>query len=213
MDSPFVSGFVKICGVTNVTDARAVADAGAHALGLILSSSARRVTPEQAREISRASSRELLHCAVFRDEDDEVVIDTLDYLEVGAVQVHGRLGAPLLATLREKSLWVIKALAIDSAEFFTFDETVVDAVLVDGPRPGAGVEHSWAAMNKRTFRVPVIAAGGLTPENVGASISDSRAWGVDCASGVEFSPGRKDHDRVARFVANARRAFIEQGVT
>lgn len=212
MDSPFTPGFVKICGVTNEADARAVADAGASALGLILSRSVRRVTPERAREIARSSSRDLLRCAVFRDEDDAVVIETLDDLDVDAVQVHGRLSARLLATLRERSLWVIKALVIDSVDFFTFDETVVDAVLVDGPRPGAGIEHSWTKMNERHFLVPVVAAGGLTPENVGAAIGESRADGVDCASGVEISPGLKDHDRVARFVLNARRAFTDQGV-
>ena len=82
----------------------------------------------------------------------------------------------------------MKALNIESEEFATFDDTLVDAVLVDGPRPGSGSEHSWDGLAARAFSVPVIAAGGLNPTNVAQVITATRAWGVDSASGVESRP-------------------------
>ncbi len=101
----------------------------------------------------------------------------------------------------------MKALSIDDVEFDSFDENAVDAVMIDGAKPGSGIEHSWDRLKTRTFRVPVIAAGGLNPLNVEDVIRVTGAAGVDSASGVESSPGVKDPERVATFVANAKRAF------
>lgn len=200
-------GFVKICGVTNVADARAVVHAGASALGLIFAESPRRVTRDQARNILETTKGDLLRSAVFRDNDDEFILEHVEELDVEMVQLHGVLSEELLGSLRERPLLIVKALTIDGEEFDTFDESRVDAVLIDGPRPGSGVAHSWHRLNKRSFRVPVIAAGGLNPNNVANTIVVTKAWGVDCAGGVETSSGRKDHGRVSSFVTNARQAF------
>ncbi|HUY17397.1 MAG TPA: phosphoribosylanthranilate isomerase [Acidimicrobiales bacterium] len=212
MPSVFERGFVKVCGVTNVDDAATAAAAGANAIGLILADSPRRVTLEQAIGIAAAVKGDVLRCAIFRDEDDDVVIETLDALDVDVVQVHGALSSALLAALRQRSLLVIKALNVEGDDFATFDASLVDAVLIDGPRPGSGVTHSWERLHDRRFRAPVIAAGGLDPNNVADVINTTNAWGVDCASGVERTPRLKDHDLVRRYVANARDAFSRQGV-
>jgi phosphoribosylanthranilate isomerase len=204
---PSKRGFVKICGVTNVDDARAVVRAGASALGLIFAESPRRVTREQARAILEATKGDLQRGAVFRESDDESIREHLKDLDVEMVQIHGELSGELLDTIRERPTFVVKALSIDSEEFNTFDESRVDAVLIDGPRPGSGISHSWDRLAARTFRVPVIVAGGLNPENVADTIVATMAWGVDCASGVEINARRKDHHRVSSFVANARQAF------
>ena len=212
MPRPFERGLVKVCGVTNVADATMAAKAGASAIGVILAESPRRVTLEQATEIAAAMKGKLLRFVVFRHQNDEVVLEHLDALDVDVVQVHGALSPALLAALHERSLLVVKALTIDGDEFDDFDETQVDAVLIDGPRPGSGVAHSWERLRDRHFRVPVIAAGGLNSSNVAEVISATNAWGVDCASGVERDPGQKDHVLVESYVANARDAFTHLGV-
>lgn len=212
MPRAFERGFVKVCGVTNVADATMAAKAGASAVGMILAESPRRVTLEQAIEITAAMKGELLRFAVFRDESDEIVLTHLDALDVDVVQVHGELSPALRAAIHARSLLVVKALTIDGDEFGDFDEAQVDAVLIDGPRPGSGVTHSWERLRDRHFRVPVIAAGGLNPSNVAEVISATNAWGVDCASGVEQGPGQKDRELVERYVANARDAFTHLGV-
>lgn len=207
MPRAFERGLVKVCGVTNVTDAARAASAGATAVGLILAESPRRVTVEQASDIASAVKGDLVRFAVFRNVGDEEVLRDIDALDVDAVQLHGPLTTSLLAGLREHSLLVVKALVIDAEEFDEFDETQVDAVLVDGPKPGSGATHTWDRLHDRQFRVPVIAAGGLNPDNVAAVIKETNPWGVDCASGVERGPRQKDAALLERYVANARAAF------
>jgi phosphoribosylanthranilate isomerase len=200
-------GFVKICGVTNVDDAKAAVRAGASALGLIFAESSRRVSPDQARVILEATEGDLLRCAIFRDNDDDSIQAHLNELDVEMVQIHGALSDALLGAMRERSMIVVKSLSIEDGEFYTFDESKVDAVHIDGPNPGSGIAHSWDRLKERRFRVPVIVAGGLNPDNVADTIVATRAWGVDCDSGVEAIVRMKDHRRVSSFVANARQAF------
>jgi phosphoribosylanthranilate isomerase len=204
-------GLVKVCGVTNVADAETAANAGATAVGVILAESPRRVSIERATEITSAMKDRLLRFAVFRNVEDQAALHELDALDVDAVQLHGAVSASLLLALKARPLLVVKALAIDAEEFDEFDETQVDAVLIDGAKPGSGATHSWERLRDRQFRVPVIAAGGLNPDNVGDVISETNPWGVDCASGVERAPGQKDALLVERYVANARAAFNRVG--
>lgn len=204
------SAFVKICGITNVEDATNVANAGASALGLIFAESTRRVTRAQARDVLDATNGKLLRCAVFRENDNDFILGTLRELNVEMVQVHGVLRDDLLSRLRDQRLIVVKALNIEDREFEEFDESKVDAVLIDGPRPGSGRTHSWERLATKVFRVPMIVAGGLTPDNVGEAIISTNAWGVDCASGVESAPGHKDYELVKSFVDNAHKVFGEE---
>jgi phosphoribosylanthranilate isomerase len=207
VDETIERGFVKICGVTNVHDAKAVVHAGANALGLIFAESPRRVTREQARDILEATDGDIFRSAVFRENDDESIRAHLHDLDVEMVQIHGALSDALLESIRQRPRLLVKALSIDDREFSTFDESRVDAILIDGPRPGSGTTHSWDCLRERVFQVPVIVAGGLNPDNVADTILATRAWGVDCASGVESSARSKDRRRVSSFVTNARQAF------
>jgi phosphoribosylanthranilate isomerase len=207
----FERGFIKVCGVTNVDDALMVAKLGASAMGVILAESPRRVSLEDARTITDEVAGTILRCAVFRNNGDAHVLRHLDGLDVEVVQIHGVLAPSLLKELRDRPLLIVKALNIEADEFLSFDETSVDAVLIDGPKPGSGVAHSWDRLRERHFEVPVIAAGGITPDNVAAIITETLTWGVDCASGVESSPGEKDRAMVEHYVTNARQAFDVMG--
>ena len=204
--------FIKICGVTTVQDARAIAALGASSVGLILSDSRRRVSVETATSITDAIRGTVLSTGVVRNEASSYVLDVVRATRVDAIQVHGPLSEDLLRELRKRPVSIIKALSVTDAEFFDFDESSVDAVLIDGPSPGSGEHHSWQAMEQRRFCVPVIAAGGLTADNVAEVILSLQPWGVDVATGVEASPGVKDLTRVSNFIARARHAFSERGL-
>jgi phosphoribosylanthranilate isomerase len=204
-------GYVKICGVTSVADALTAVDVGANALGVIFATSPRRVNVDQARSILDATKGSLLRCGVFRENSDDDIIEHARSLDFDVVQLHGPLSDRLLATLRERPVRVVKALNIDDDEFDVFDESSVDAVMVDGPRPGSGVAHSWERLSSRPFGVPMIAAGGLTVENVADVVVATRAWGVDSSSGVEAQPGVKDALLVGQFVSRARGAWALAG--
>jgi phosphoribosylanthranilate isomerase len=198
---------VKICGVTTVDDAKHVVSAGANALGLILAESKRRLTLDQAREIAEATEGDLLRFGVFRHNDDDFILEHVDALKVDVAQVHGDLSTALLSSLRERGLRVVKALSVDEPAFYEFDETLVDAVLIDGPQPGSGETYALGQLKDRHFRVPVIAAGGLTPFNVSEIVASTNIAGVDSSTGVERRPGEKDPALVESFVVNARSAF------
>jgi phosphoribosylanthranilate isomerase len=200
-------GFVKICGVTSLDDARFVIAAGASALGLILAESSRQLTMDQARVIADATKGETLRFAVFRHNDDDFILEHVDALGIDAVQVHGELSASLLTALRERPVLIVKALSVDEPELLSFDDATVDAVLIDGSKPGSGESYSPDHLERREFSVPVIAAGGLTPLNVAQLITASGVAGVDTSSGVESHPGVKSHDLVANFIGYARAAF------
>ncbi|MHB1088732.1 MAG: phosphoribosylanthranilate isomerase [Acidimicrobiales bacterium] len=200
--------FVKICGITNEHDALGAAELGASAIGLIFSDSQRRVNIETATAIVSAIGGGVTCVGVVRDEPSRYVIDCIEATHVDAVQVHGVLDDVLLGVLRDRGVSIIKALSVDSEELLTFDDHLVDAVLIDGPTPGSGTPHSWQRLGIRTFGVPVIAAGGLTPDNVAEVISQLKPWGVDVATGVEASPGVKDLTRVRDFVHAAQQAFV-----
>jgi len=202
---------VKICGVTSVADALTAVQLGANALGVIFAESPRRVDVDQAREILDATKGSLLRCGVFRENSDDDVIEHSRSLNFDVVQLHGRLSDRLLATLREHPVRIVKALNIEDEEFDVFDESRVDAVMIDGPRPGSGVAHSWERLGERSFGVPVIAAGGLTVDNVADVVVTTRAWGVDSSSGVEARPGVKDAELIEQFVSRARSAWALAG--
>lgn len=207
MPKTIAPGFVKICGVTSLDDAKFVVAAGANALGLILAESSRRLTLDQARVIADATKGDLLRFAVFRHNDDDFILEHVDALGTDVVQVHGALSESLLAALRARPVLIVKALSVDEAEFLSFDDSSVDAVLIDGPQPGSGETYALDHLERRAFSVPVIAAGGLTPGNVASLIAASAVAGVDTSSGVESQPGVKNHDLVVDFIVNARTAF------
>ena len=195
---------VKVCGVTTPEDARAVAAAGADAVGAILCTSPRRVDAARARAVFAAAG--IASVAVARSDEPDSLAAALD-AGPAIVQVHGPIPDEYLAELRSRGLGVIRALAHDDPGFADFDDRPVDALLVDGSTPGSGRPHSFFALLSRPFLRPVAAAGGLTPETVGPVVERFDVWGVDVATGVEASPGVKDHARVAEFVRAARAAY------
>lgn len=197
---------VKICGITTVEDALAAVEAGAHALGFMFAPSPRQVTPEQAAAIIGALPPFVQTVGVFVDGDVEAV---LARCPLDAVQFHGEETPSAIA--RIKQVRRIKACRIGARcdlELLAAYTDVADAFHLDarvsGLAGGTGQSFPWPlAQEARRFGRPIILAGGLSPENVADAIEAGRPDAVDVSSGVEASPGRKDPERVRRFVAAA----------
>ncbi|HSH02668.1 MAG TPA: phosphoribosylanthranilate isomerase [Anaerolineae bacterium] len=212
---------VKICGITNIEDAVVAAEAGADYLGFIFyPPSPRAVGVEVAREIvvelrAREDCPQLV--GVFVNESAEKMAEILDVCGLDWAQLSGEEPpaclfeptSPLYGrgykALRPSSAEEAEA----EAEWFKPPQRQRPALLLDAYHPtlrgGTGETADWevAARLARMVR-GLMLAGGLTAENVAEAVARVRPWGVDVASGVEASKGRKDHEKVRAFVAAAK---------
>jgi len=198
--------FVKICGITSRADAEAAVAAGADAIGIVCAASPRQVAPERMAAIVEALPPGVMSFGVFRNEEPSRVVEIVRASGLSGAQLHGDERLEEVAWVARQVGCVIRAIPWGSP--LGADSGIVDgvwAVLVDGARPGSGECVDWDRVAlPRAARA--IVAGGLTPENVAEAIERFAPFGVDVASGVERSPGRKDPARVAAFVRNAREA-------
>jgi len=201
---------IKVCGITSLDDALAAVDSGADALGFVFyAKSPRRVTPEEAGEIIRRLPPLVTTVGVFVDEPAERVNEILRTARLDAAQLHGdetpgecrRVEARVIKALRVRGPGVIERMAgYDVAAF------LLDAFREDAPG-GTGETFDWAIAERAVGRGRVILSGGLTPDNVAGAVRRVRPYGVDVSSGVELAPGRKDPERVRRFIEEARAAL------
>ncbi len=210
---------VKICGLTRPEDARESAAAGADLLGTVLvGSSPRYVPPIRAREIGDAGGLPLV--AVVADEDPSVVAELAATAGASVIQLHGGEDPEAVAALREiwdGGLW--KAFRVrDPGELDSMITPflgLVDGVLLDGWHPdllgGAGVRFDWEGAAGLRSGLPahltVVAAGGLTPENVARVLPVLRPDVVDVSSGVEAGPGIKDPRAIRAFIQAVRSSY------
>jgi phosphoribosylanthranilate isomerase len=199
--------WIKICGVTSVVDAEHVVAAGADAMGLnFVPSSKRKVTLEQARELVAAVAGRLEVVAVVADPSDDLVQQLRYGLGIEWLQLHGSEDAPRTAELLPHAF---KAVAIASADdargatAFPGERLLVDTK-VAGSSGGTGQVFEWHLVEELCRVRNLILAGGLTANNVARAVRELAPFGVDVASGVELSPGRKDPELVAAFVEAAR---------
>jgi phosphoribosylanthranilate isomerase len=213
---------IKICGITNVADARMAAAAGADAIGLnFYAQSPRFVSRDVAHEIAAALPAGVAKVGVFVNASVADMAATADALALNYVQLHGDEPPALLAELDSHA--IIRAFRCRDGDGRIVLDYLADcarvgvhpaAVLLDahvaGQFGGTGAKLDWAAVHnlQRSLEdIPVLLAGGLTADNVAAAIAEARPHGLDAASGVESSPGKKDARLIEQFVAEARRAF------
>ena len=208
---------VKFCGITNLDDAQEAVRLGAWAIGLNHHpESPRFCEPDVAVEIGAALRRRLEIVGVF-------VNPTLAQLAAAAedewltmIQLHGDEGPAFCReAARRTGCKVIKALRVRSAADVRAAEAYrADFHLLDAHRPGTsggtGESFDWGLLGVRRSEVPLILAGGLTPENVAEGVAAARPIAVDVASGVEAEPGVKDHALMAAFLERAQRASGSQ---
>lgn len=224
--------WIKICGTTNLEDAKTAVIAGADALGFIFADSPRRITPEKAAKIIAELPREVGKIGVFVNETPERMYELIGDLKLTGVQMQGEettevaLKLRRLAASRNGRLRIFKAVGVGRGMEGVLRafaaEASIDGVLLDSfaaraagnsdahsARGGTGKTFDWK--RAQSF-VPglakstrVIIAGGLSPDNVAEAIAMLSPWGVDVCSGVEKSPGVKDPAKVKAFVQAARK--------
>ena len=199
--------FIKICGITNEQDALLAVALGADALGFIFAPSPRQVAPQRVKEIVRRLPQNVLTVGVFRDEHPQRVIGMVRESGVVGAQLHGHESPANVAEVMVEINWVVKSVVAGSIEAQRADEYLTNLILVDSPSPGSGLAYDRDLISQIPSTVRVLLAGGLTDENVGATIFQVAPWGVDVSSGVEKSHGYKDPIKLKRFIENARAAF------
>lgn len=199
---------VKICGITNPEDAMFAAELGADAVGFIFHrESPRVVEPKIVREITEILPPYLTRVGVFVNEKPETIKDIIKLCRLDVAQLHG---SEPPAVIGELGVNTIKSLRLkEEADVERISEYDADAFLLDtyvaGKFGGTGKTFNWRwALTAKKFNRPIVLSGGLTPENVAEAIDAARPDGVDVSSGVEASPGKKDKEKLARFIETVR---------
>ena len=193
------SMLVKICGVTRADDALAAVDAGASAIGFVFwPDSPRYVDPYRARAIRAALPPFVTAVGVFVNQPVEYVSGVASLVRLGAVQLHGD-ETPQYASLL--SAPIVKALPLTTlgeSDLAAWPDETMVLLDVHDPvkRGGTGRTIDWDAAAAISARRRIVLAGGLTPDNVADAVARVRPFGIDVSSGVEVSPGIKDHRRV-----------------
>jgi phosphoribosylanthranilate isomerase len=208
--------WVKICANTSLEDALVAADAGADAVGFVFAASPRRVTPAQAAAIVRELPATIEKIGVFVNAPLAEIVSAVEMCGLTGVQLHCGGDETLTAQVRARfgpKLRILRVVHFKPEATIPEDPNA-DGFLIDSRNAtavgGTGVAYDWRLAASTLFQNAqarrIIAAGGLTPENVAEAIARLRPWGVDVVSGVEVAPGQKDAAKVRAFVAQARGA-------
>jgi phosphoribosylanthranilate isomerase len=192
---------VKICGLTNARDAEAALEFGADVLGFVFEPTSPRFVPPEARGfIGHIDQRPRV--AVYGPFEGE---ESTEVDMVQATEFKIRPSRPSILSLRVRPEDTVEDLL---GMFTGYDRVVLDA-FHEGQYGGTGQRVDWEVAEAvvAQSQVPVILAGGLTPENVAQAIRFVRPAGVDVSSGVETAPGQKDHAKMQDFIAAVRQAL------
>ncbi|MBW8017184.1 MAG: phosphoribosylanthranilate isomerase [Planctomycetes bacterium] len=198
---------VKICGITNVEDALAAIEMGADLLGFnFYPQSKRYVTGEQARQIINKLPTFVDTAGIFVNAAGEHVREVAKLCFLNWVQIHGDETPEYCDALRWISSKVMKAIRIkDAADIEKANTFYTDAVLLDAFHPeeygGTGQKFDWNLI--RRLQTRVFLAGGITPENAVEAV-EVGAYGIDICSGIESSPGKKDHEKMQKLFDNIK---------
>ena len=201
--------YVKVCGITTPEDARTATISGADAIGLVFAESPRRLSVERAGEIAAALPDGMLKVGVFVDEEPEEVLRIVREVGLDYAQLHGDESPETVTLLRGEGVKVIKALRVQGAGSLTaMDAYDADLFLLDAwsekARGGTGERFDWEVAKSHGGRGNILVSGGLTPENVREAIRFFEPYGVDASSSLEDAPGKKNAERVRRFVSAAK---------
>lgn len=199
--------FVKVCGLSTPESVREAVDAGADAVGFVLTASPRVVSPSQAASLLAGVPKTVAPIGVFRDEPvaDAIAIARAAGLEW--IQLHGARTPADVKTVHDAGMKLVRAITMGAAQD-EFEDWGEDLLLIDAAVPGSGESWDYASV----AALPVLQgrnwllAGGLEPGNVGQASAAAHAWGVDVSSGVEASRGVKDLAKVRAFVHAAKAA-------
>jgi phosphoribosylanthranilate isomerase len=203
---------VKICGITNLKDARQAIEAGATFIGFnFYKRSPRYLSPSAAKRIIQRLPKKVKAVGVFVNETEDKMLTIARHIRLSHVQLHGEESPEAVARL-QRTLPVIKAIRVRKS--FSASELAryksVSAFLLDGfdhrRRGGSGKSFRWNIARRAKRAGHIFLAGGLSPANVGDAIRSARPYAVDVCSGVEAKPGKKDPVAVSNFMRAVRAA-------
>ncbi|MDQ2833935.1 MAG: phosphoribosylanthranilate isomerase [Acidobacteriota bacterium] len=223
--------WIKICASTNLEDAQLAAQLGADAVGFVFAPSSRRVTPAQVARITQHLPKAVERVGVFAAVEPDQIALAARTARLDTVQLHGLLNLDLLRRLRtllprrikliQALHWTVDANGSSAIEIAHQLRTLAASnlaarILIDSKlgesSGGTGIPFDWAAArtifseaSAASADTKLILAGGLRPQNVAQAIQGLAPWGVDVATGVESSPGRKSPEKLAAFIAAARK--------
>ena len=199
---------VKICGTTSLKDAFLAVESGADAIGFIFyKMSPRNISQKEAKEIILQLPPFIETVGVFVNETSDKINRIAEQCKLNSIQLHGEESPALCRRVKRK---VIKAFRVKDADSLkniaSYD---VSGFLLDsyndGSKGGTGQVFDWNLALRVKKQGPVILAGGLNPYNVFTAIHRVKPYGVDVCSGVEKSPGIKDHEKIREFIKSVRR--------
>jgi phosphoribosylanthranilate isomerase len=198
---------VKICGITNLTDARRAIESGAEFLGFnFFAGSPRYITPATARQIVKRLPENVSAVGVFVNESEQRMLAIARAVGLSYLQLHGD-ELPAAVGRLERRISVIKAIRVRKpfrmACLKQFKQAT--AILLDGfdagQRGGSGKTFEWAIARRAALHSRIFLAGGLTPQNVAEAIRVAKPYAVDVCSGVESAPRRKDPKRMRNLIS------------
>lgn len=196
---------VKICGITNLEDARAALDIGADILGFnFYPQSPRYITPEDAAKIIGALPAFIDVAGVFVNATVDQINETISTCYLDWIQLHGDETPEFCESFLTLNVKTMKALRVrDRSDIDKAEEFYTDAILLDAFDParygGTGITFDWnivGHIGKRVFL-----AGGINPDNAVKAI-ELGVYGIDICSGVESEPGKKDHEKMKQLFEN-----------
>lgn len=210
---------VKICGITQLEQANAIAQLGATALGFICVEKSRRyLPPDEIVSITKYLNSDISCIGVFANTELSDIIAIVKQANLTGIQLHGQESPAFCEKLRSRlpQVELIKAIAVKNADSLIQTERYapwVDTFLLDAYDPkklgGTGKSFNWEYLQDFTPPRPWLLAGGLTPNNVQQALATAKPSGIDLSSGVEKSPGDKDLNLVAELF-QALKASVSQ---
>jgi phosphoribosylanthranilate isomerase len=196
-----MSGFVKICGMTDARAVQAALEAGADAIGFVFAQSVRQVSPQEAVQLALPARGRALCVAVTQHPSVAQLNSIFSLFKPDVLQTDIE-DLPGIMFPEGVGSWPVLRGAQPDSEAPHFDR-----LLFEGPRSGAGKVADWSVARALAKNCELILAGGLSPANVAEAIASVRPFGVDVSSGVEEAPGQKSRALIGSFVATARAAF------
>ena len=201
---------VKICGITSLDDALWAAESGADALGFVFHEpSPRCIALNAAVGIAQKIPLHIVKVGVFVDAPEETVLRAIAGCGLNLLQFHGNESPQYcleFGLMSMKAFRIKDAASLQHLSDYPTDAWLLDSYVADKPG-GTGQKFNWElAREAQSLGRPIFLAGGLTPENVADAVRLVQPYAVDVSSGVEISPGKKDHDKVKAFISAAKSA-------
>lgn len=194
---------VKICGITNLQDAQDAAALGASALGFIFSKSQRQIHPNEAKKIIKELPPFISTVGVFVDEDYEYIAKTTFDCKLDIIQLHGNESPEFCSQVHRRVVKAIRVLGIEDLSIIEKYKGVVSGILLDtfviNTPGGTGRTFDWGITNEaKKYGLPIIVAGGVTPDNFIQAVKTAAPYAIDLSSGVELYPGKKDYSKLSK---------------